>query len=616
MIALFLHMPAFSNPTDIAREAFRQLASRCIPPTPDNYHALYAEISGQPHAGDGMFPEKEMRRLLEAIRQNVPGQAKLERKLSEAIDNQDWDALQLALSEPLSLLENLQSLAWGKLISELFRQWSSKSEITPGKKREALERVLEGAAANPRTLFSRLEGLTRAWAQGNTAIDIPLTDPRDDALTDPSPKGSQTAPPPEPSATSPIQPVETSGRPSKAGDLLPEIREMLAYVLDSCIAPMLVDHTALAKDATILGSEVRKATSLTQLEAIEGTLKRFSFRLTLAVEDQTELRDSLMKLLQLLVENIGELMQDDQWLHGQIAMIREIVTQPLSPRALADAETRMKEVIFKQSQLKLGLQEAKNALKNMLSGFVDHLANFADATSGYHDIIEKCADRISAAENINQLESVLAEVMRETREIQYNAQRVRDELQEKQRQVIEAEKRIQILEHELAETSHLIRHDQLTGVMNRRGLEETLAKEIARAGRHELPICISVLDIDDFKQLNDSQGHTAGDEALIHLTNVIRDTLRPQDTVARYGGEEFIIIFPETGLQEAAAAMSRLQRNLTRRFFLFQNQKMLITFSAGVAQLEPGEGRDSVIKRADEAMYTAKKSGKNRVIMA
>jgi diguanylate cyclase len=124
---------------------------------------------------------------------------------------------------------------------------------------------------------------------------------------------------------------------------------------------------------------------------------------------------------------------------------------------------------------------------------------------------------------------------------------------------------------------------------------------------------VALLDIDDFKKLNDTQGHLAGDEALIHLTKVIRDTLRPQDIVARYGGEEFVILFPETVLDEAVTAMVRLQRDLTRRFFMFQNQKLLITFSAGVAELAPGEKRESVLKRVDTTMYAAKKSGKNRV---
>ena len=123
-----------------------------------------------------------------------------------------------------------------------------------------------------------------------------------------------------------------------------------------------------------------------------------------------------------------------------------------------------------------------------------------------------------------------------------------------------------------------------------------------------------MLDIDNFKKLNDSLGHDVGDQALIHLANVCRETLRPQDTVARYGGEEFIILLPETPLPDANNALTRLQRELTRQFFMHENEKVLITFSAGVTQMTEEDSQASVIKRADEAMYEAKKSGKNRVV--
>ena len=124
-----------------------------------------------------------------------------------------------------------------------------------------------------------------------------------------------------------------------------------------------------------------------------------------------------------------------------------------------------------------------------------------------------------------------------------------------------------------------------------------------------------MLDIDNFKKLNDSLGHDAGDAALIHLVTVIREALRPQDTLARFGGEEFIIILPETPLEDAQKTIIRLQRELTKRFFLHENEKVLITFSAGVTDFRSGDTQVTVTKRADEAMYTAKKTGKNRVVV-
>ncbi|MDR0735893.1 MAG: diguanylate cyclase, partial [Zoogloeaceae bacterium] len=586
-----------NNPTEIAREAFRQLAARRIPPTPDNYRMLYAEISGLVSDAD-TFPEKEIKRLAHELSRAAPGQSRLERDLGEAIARRDWESVRRTLAGGFGTLAEVQQLAWSRLIGDLFRQWENKSaDITPGKKREALDRALTISASNPRALFTRLENLQRAWARGEAANDIPLT-------------GADL---PE---SAPVSASPPSALVSDRMAVLPEMRELFAYALENCIAPLLAEQPRFFSEAQAFAQAVRQANSLAQLATMQTTLKQFAFRLALSIEDQTELRASLLKLLRLIVENIGELLQDDKWLAGQIEIVRDIVEKPLSQRALDDAEQRMKEVIFKQSQLKLSLQEAKDALKHMLSGFVDHLASFSGATSDYHDAMERCAKRVSAANNINELESVLAEVMQKTRAIQLNAQRSHDDLRTTQEKAAAAEGRVKALERELAQTSHLIRHDQLTGALNRRGLDDLLNKEIARAERHELPICLSLLDIDDFKKLNDSHGHAAGDEALIHLAAVIRESLRPQDTLARFGGEEFIIVFPETDLKEAVFAMTRLQRNLTRRIFLHENQRVLITFSAGIAQLQAGESQSSVIRRADAAMYESKKAGKNRVMVA
>jgi diguanylate cyclase len=108
----------------------------------------------------------------------------------------------------------------------------------------------------------------------------------------------------------------------------------------------------------------------------------------------------------------------------------------------------------------------------------------------------------------------------------------------------------------------------------------------------------------------------AGDAALKHLVKVVRETLRSMDVIARFGGEEFLILLPETTVDAAAAAMVRVQRELTRHFFLHDNEKMLITFSCGVALRVQNEEQASLMARADKAMYQAKNSGKNRVVVA
>jgi diguanylate cyclase len=127
---------------------------------------------------------------------------------------------------------------------------------------------------------------------------------------------------------------------------------------------------------------------------------------------------------------------------------------------------------------------------------------------------------------------------------------------------------------------------------------------------------LALLDIDDFKKLNDTFGHARGDEALNHLASVARECMRPQDTLARFGGEEFVILLPDTPLDRGIDALTRLQRELTKHIFMVGTEKVLITFSAGVAQLVHGEMGQEAILRADQAMYLAKRAGKNCVLGA
>ena len=164
--------------------------------------------------------------------------------------------------------------------------------------------------------------------------------------------------------------------------------------------------------------------------------------------------------------------------------------------------------------------------------------------------------------------------------------------------------------------SELVHQDQLTGALNRRGLDAAFDRESRRVERSHESLCVAVLDIDNFKRLNDTMGHQVGDKALLHLCHVIKEALRPSDSVARYGGEEFVLILPDITLAEAALTVERLQRELTKQFFMHENDRILVTFSAGVAQLGTDESQEELIGRADKAMYQAKQTGKNRVVVA
>lgn len=595
-------MAESAHPSEIAREALRRLATRRIPPTPDNYRTLYHEIAGTTAGED--FPDRALKNLAGRLPRATPEQARLGQQIDNAIAGRDWSALGNAMLAAFRELES-PPLDWSGLIAELLAQMERRQAgLTASQKREAINHILESSGTDPDNLHARMQSLLRSW--------------------------SRTAPGTEPSAlTADIAPVAADApaaerRPDDARHAAPaetrlpgeEVRELIAQLVESSTGMLLIDTPQLADEATALAADVRQARDGATFALLLRRLKQFNYRLHFVAEDQAELKAALQKLLQLVIENISELVEDDKWVQGQIGMVLDLFGQPLNLRRLDDVGQRLKEVIYRQSALKKNLNEAKERLKAMLAGFVDHLASFSASTSDYHDKIGKCAEKISAANDLAELNDVIEEVMRETRIIQLNAQRSRDELAAMKARVDEAEQEVARLQNELAETSEMVRHDQLTGALNRKGLEETLDRELARARRRQTPICLALLDVDNFKALNDTYGHQTGDDALIHLARVIRETMRPHDTLARYGGEEFLIILPDTPLADAVSALKRLQRELTKRFFLHRNEKLLITFSAGVTAFRAEEPRVEAIARADAAMYQAKKSGKNRVVSA
>jgi diguanylate cyclase len=220
------------------------------------------------------------------------------------------------------------------------------------------------------------------------------------------------------------------------------------------------------------------------------------------------------------------------------------------------------------------------------------------------------------AKTLAEIAPVLKEVVTATRSMAHDSLNVRDELRGMREKAHATELELVKLHEELDRVSTQARHDPLTGVLNRKGLDEAVEREVANVRRKENPLCVALLDIDNFKRLNDRLGHAVGDGALVHLTVVTREAMRPQDTLARYGGEEFVILMPDTPLASGVEAMTRLQRELTRRFFLTGSEKVFITFSAGVAQLAQDEAGADATKRADRAMYLAKRAGKNRVLGA
>lgn len=410
-------------------------------------------------------------------------------------------------------------------------------------------------------------------------------------------------------------------RPARAAagqslDPQAQLRELLAKTLELGVAPQLEPIPRLEEKARELAVSVRAADSTAALDAAASGLKSLWMNIEMQASDARGLQDTLKRVLLLLVENIGELLDDDTWLRGQLDVVQKVIAGPLKMRALQDAEKRLKEVIYKQSMVKHGLREATANLKATMTTFVSRMGDAVAANDEYQGKLASHIERISNTEDVVELNRILENLLEETRSAQADSHRAHQQLVEERDAAINAEGRIRQLETELAQMSALVREDPMTRSLNRRGLDDEFAREAARADRYGTPFSLAVLDVDNFKSLNDKRGHKAGDEALIHLVAVAKEELRITDHIARLGGEEFLIILPNTPLGEAERIITRLQRSLTKKYFLDNNERVLITFSAGVAERSAGEAQEASIARADGAMYQAKLAGKNRVFLA
>ena len=606
-----------SNPTDIAREAFRLLAQRRVPPTPQNFEKLYHEVAGT--TPDERFPERTLKALATSLPRETPESTRLARRFEQAAGHGGWSEFNKLISE-LCNPEVAEPIPWGNTIRDLVGEYERRhGGLTAARKREALQHVL-GSTSDLSTLHTRIGGLLKGWrhhqSEEATESETESAQAEEDEAKQP-PGDAETTDNTSANAVGTAKEIVSQAvAAADAGGGAEAVAPILARLLDGGLSPLIVDVPDLVSELRALAQEIREAPAHLRDSEYLHKLEFVIQRLEWVAEEQHAVRTGLVGLLQLVLQNISQLVVDDRWLHGQLTVLTEAFSQPLDIRVLDEVERRLRDVIDKQGHLKQELSDAQQRLKTMLAGFIDRLAEFSASTGEYHDKLESCAARISQADDISELSDVVAEILDETRVAQDIAGRSHNELNTLRDQVEMANSEIGRLQQELDQASELVRHDPLTGALNRKGLDDALEREISRARRRDTPLAVGLLDIDNFKQVNDTYGHRAGDDALRHLADVIRDNLRPQDSVARYGGEEFLIIFPDTETEDACATLTRLQRALTKRYFLADNKKLLITFSAGATVIGDGEEPKMAIERADRAMYMAKRAGKNRVMTA
>lgn len=562
------------TPAQIAKAALRHLAVNRLEPTPENYaRAWQAEGGASPTAPPAPATP-----------------ASGEPAADPAAEAEEWAT---------TIAKLLRGIERGS------RQW------TTGRKKDSLQRVLDGSRSHPQRLRTRLRQLASSW-DGEPLDDAPDTDmaallPLEDE-TGAQAESSATAADAGPAA----QLADGTGAAwSRIVDELHQTVQAALLPADAATTPVaqaLNEATApLAPEPPLLPPA---AELVTTLQAVCTDARR-------VLQHRQHLLQQLTGLCEELTDSLCDLAEDESWVRGQCEAMRHQIAEGLNTRGVRRISQLLHDTRERQQRLRAERNEARQALKQLIHQMLQEIAELGSHTDRFTGNLGRYAEVIGSADSLQSLAGVVREMLEDSRAVQAVVSQAQQRLQSEHARATELSDRVRELEDEIRRLSDEVSTDPLTQIANRRGLMRAFEAEQSRAERQSAPLSIALLDVDNFKKLNDTLGHQVGDDALRFLADQVRSRLRPVDVLARYGGEEFVILLPDTPAEEAQRVVTRLQRELSAELFMQQGgDKVFITFSAGVTPYRAGEALEAALDRADLALYEAKRTGKNRTCVA
>lgn len=330
---------------------------------------------------------------------------------------------------------------------------------------------------------------------------------------------------------------------------------------------------------------------------------------------QQRLNAELVEIVRALCDNIEAVADEGGWLGSQAGAIRQAVGSGTDRRSLAAARALLDQARTAQQSIGQSRREALGSLRALLPDLIGQVSQVGARSGEFSEAMSVHLQSIARAESIEAIAQELRGLIADAQSMKGSVEAARERLEGTAHEAQRLESEVARLERELALTSEQLLTDHLTHAANRAGLEQAFSVARVALPNH-VELALALLDIDDFKKINDGLGHFAGDGALVHLAGLLRRHVREQDTVARYGGEEFVILLPGLPLSRAHELLVRLQRELTREVFMHEGRGVFITFSAGVTGVRTQDTLETALVRADDAMYQAKRAGKNCVMTA
>ncbi|MFL7961426.1 diguanylate cyclase [Pseudomonas kielensis] len=297
------------------------------------------------------------------------------------------------------------------------------------------------------------------------------------------------------------------------------------------------------------------------------------------------------------------------------------ILDDLAVLMLAITDTGQHEFEAYLQRLNDRLESFQSSLQAASEDHADHLSASREMDTQIREQVDGLQSSVQQADDLeglkqvleNHLEGLLGTMDRHRRQRDQREQEVSMRLKSLSDRVALMEQDAQVVRENLEEQRQKALVDPLTGLPNRAAWSERLEHEVVQWQQHGNSLLLAMLDLDHFKRINDNYGHLAGDRVLKLIASVLRKRLRGGDFIARFGGEEFVLLVPDTPLAAGAKLAEALRLAIEACPFHFKGEPVTVTVSVGMTAFKPGEHSDSVLKRADQALYRAKNAGRNRV---
>lgn len=298
---------------------------------------------------------------------------------------------------------------------------------------------------------------------------------------------------------------------------------------------------------------------------------------------------------------------------GNVALNAEydgIVASVKMTQELCD-ELYGKHIIDSDDELNF-LKDTNSTIDKELKKVLDILSASSKGTDQFGEKLDNFSGKLNRAVSVETLREAVAKIAEETRVISAKNHKLQEDLALTTTQLGEMRENFDRAHHEA-------QIDPLTEVGNRKFFDREILRTLAEASAEQSQLCLLMVDIDLFKKFNDMHGHLVGDQVLRLVARTLVENLKGRDVIARYGGEEFVIVLPQTRLQDAERVANQLRIGLSTKQITRRGTNEIlgaVTISLGVAEYVPGEDGDTLISRADVALYKAKQTGRNKVVCA